>query len=940
MSDSERPPQPLDLTSSTSQKEAEAKGSAEKSAEVVESVPDKREEALQTAISSMHTAVGAKQAELTAAGRSLDVNIQQYLQQYFQNAIHRFDADKDGKISEQESQKFLDSMVTKTNEIVGGMIKAGKAAKKMEKAAEKAEKMDSQKVQASLESVQALSDLTDLEQANDELQKIQSQNEAFQQTVQTQLDSVQQFSKSFNEFQEAQEGFGHFAQLWDAVVNSTEHSMAIAGMKANLENTRVAVSNALNNLKEKQKILDANGEKIKAAFTKARQDIIRAREEKKAEVEKAKQEQADQIEARKQEYTRLEKEKKTLEDRRNQIAERQKKAEKIRTDWDKQGEEEKNANREANYKDEQEDIQAELHGFELILQNPNITQSVKDSIRDDYEKAKERQKTNELALNIIESKKKSGLEFEKNLNENERAVAQELRSADAHLARQRATELSMQQNIDRLKQIQLQYATSSKEVDTYYNKQIEILDKQTESVDDFVLNSSMARQQSITALEQANTSLAGLSVEAKGFSHFINPLEAVGSLSKGIGGALHSAAQSIDGWTRNVLNMTRNSEDTAEQMIYYGTQFLSIFSGFVSGGFELGGGIFTLAGGLGSDIGSIGTALMTWDSKKMHFETFAGVGAIIGYDAIKGEFSWEKVGDTWGAMLNAIVGRGENWGTHIDPVTGKEEQRDEYGTAIGKGIFNVLSLFVGGVGVGGAAAKGGATAARVGPIEKVIAFNRGLRFEGDLPEGYRVLNPYLDNPETMEIMGQFYHKYYHDHDRRGFIIGINPSRHGAGVTGVPFTDTKRLKNACGISMRSAHTHEISSVFFYDMIEQFGGAHAFYKKYYVNSPFPLALLRQTDDGKWLNANYYDDEEVFERVRNFMLDSLRKHIDIGLDTAEVYVLGKKNAAYINRLDSLEKMFGKITVLEHPRYIQQYKSKERQSYIDKYVLTLRKN
>jgi myosin heavy subunit len=461
MSDSERPPQPLDLTSSTSQKEAEAKGSAEKSAEVVESVPDKREEALQTAISSMHTAVGAKQAELTAAGRSLDVNIQQYLQQYFQNAIHRFDADKDGKISEQESQKFRDSMVTKTNEIVGGMIKAGKAAKKMEKAAEKAEKMDSQKVQASLESVQALSDLTDLEQANDELQKIQSQNEAFQQTVQTQLDSVQQFSKSFNEFQEAQEGFGHFAQLWDAVVNSTEHSMAIAGMKANLENTRVAVSNALNNLKEKQKILDANGEKIKAAFTKARQDIIRAREEKKAEVEKAKQEQADQIEARKQEYTRLEKEKKTLEDRRNQIAERQKKAEKIRTDWDKQGEEEKNANREANYKDEQEDIQAELHGFELILQNPNITQSVKDSIRDDYEKAKERQKTNELALNIIESKKKSGLEFEKNLNENERAVAQELRSADAHLARQRATELSMQQNIDRLKQIQLQYATSS-----------------------------------------------------------------------------------------------------------------------------------------------------------------------------------------------------------------------------------------------------------------------------------------------------------------------------------------------------------------------------------------------------------------------------------------------------------------------------------------------
>jgi hypothetical protein len=30
----------------------------------------------------------------------------------------------------------------------------------------------------------------------------------------------------------------------------------------------------------------------------------------------------------------------------------------------------------------------------------------------------------------------------------------------------------------------------------------------------------------------------------------------------------------------------------------------------------------------------------------------------------------------------------------------------------------------------------------------------------------------------------------------------------------------------------------------------------------------------------------------------------------------------------------MFDKLTVLEHPRYIQQYKSKERDLYIDKYI------
>ena len=34
---------------------------------------------------------------------------------------------------------------------------------------------------------------------------------------------------------------------------------------------------------------------------------------------------------------------------------------------------------------------------------------------------------------------------------------------------------------------------------------------------------------------------------------------------------------------------------------------------------------------------------------------------------------------------------------------------------------------------------------------------------------------------------------------------------------------------------------------------------------------------------------------------------------------------------------KIFEDLKVLEHPRFIQQYKSKERQAYIDKYILTL---
>lgn len=220
--------------------------------------------------------------------------------------------------------------------------------------------------------------------------------------------------------------------------------------------------------------------------------------------------------------------------------------------------------------------------------------------------------------------------------------------------------------------------------------------------------------------------------------------------------------------------------------------------------------------------------------------------------------------------------------------------------------------------------------------EKVIAFNENLHYSGNLPEGFAVLNPYLENPETMVVMAEFYRKYYLDNRKRKFIVGINPSRYGAGVTGVPFTDTKRLESVCGIRMHSARTHEVSSVFIYDLIEAFGGADKFYSEFYINSPFPLAIVRKAKNN-WVNANYYDDKELFNDVKSYMISTIRKHLALGLDTDEVFVLGKKNSDYLLKINQEEKFFNKITILEHPRYIQQYKSKEKEAYIAKYLRLL---
>ncbi|WP_312135113.1 SMUG2 DNA glycosylase family protein [Sphingobacterium sp.] len=220
--------------------------------------------------------------------------------------------------------------------------------------------------------------------------------------------------------------------------------------------------------------------------------------------------------------------------------------------------------------------------------------------------------------------------------------------------------------------------------------------------------------------------------------------------------------------------------------------------------------------------------------------------------------------------------------------------------------------------------------------DKIIDFNLNLDYDGPLPPGFQVINPFRDNPETVAVMRAFYRKFYNDNLERSFIIGINPSRHGAAVTGVPFTDTKRLSSVCGIAMSTAHTHEISSVYMYRVIEAYGGPIAFYNDFYINSPFPLALVRRQGNA-WVNANYYDDPELLECLEPFMIETLEKHIALGLIKEKIFILGKKNAMFINKLNKKCRLFESLIVLDHPRYIQQYKSKDSEYYIDAYLRAL---
>ncbi|WP_426669685.1 uracil-DNA glycosylase family protein [Mucilaginibacter sp. McL0603] len=220
--------------------------------------------------------------------------------------------------------------------------------------------------------------------------------------------------------------------------------------------------------------------------------------------------------------------------------------------------------------------------------------------------------------------------------------------------------------------------------------------------------------------------------------------------------------------------------------------------------------------------------------------------------------------------------------------------------------------------------------------DKVIRFNDQLEYTGPvLPQGIRIMNPFREFEQTTRISELFYRKYYNDDNQRHIILGINPGRFGGGITGIPFTDPKRLKSECHIDYDGKSAHEPSSVFVYEMIHAYGGVEAFYNKFYINSLCPLGFTTVDNSGKEKNYNYYDSRELENTVKGFIVDNIRTQIDLGVATYICFCFGTgKNETYLRKLNEKHHFFKEVIALEHPRFIMQYKAKSKQFYIDKYI------
>jgi hypothetical protein len=187
----------------------------------------------------------------------------------------------------------------------------------------------------------------------------------------------------------------------------------------------------------------------------------------------------------------------------------------------------------------------------------------------------------------------------------------------------------------------------------------------------------------------------------------------------------------------------------------------------------------------------------------------------------------------------------------------------------------------------------------------------------------------------MNVVKSFLHKYYNDTAKRGLLLGINPGRFGAGVTGVNFTAPKQLTEECGIEHSFGKRSELSAEFIYAVINAYGGPKAFYRKFFIGSVCPLGFVK---GGK--NINYYDDKELQAAVEPFIIESIEKQLRFPVDRRHCLCIGgENNYKYLSRLNSRFHWFDEIIPLPHPRFVMQYRRSSVPAYVQVYLDALKK-
>lgn len=229
-------------------------------------------------------------------------------------------------------------------------------------------------------------------------------------------------------------------------------------------------------------------------------------------------------------------------------------------------------------------------------------------------------------------------------------------------------------------------------------------------------------------------------------------------------------------------------------------------------------------------------------------------------------------------------------------------------------------------------------------FDEIINYNKWLstlKINTTFP--YRVINQYSkeNKKEVFEMLNLFYKKYYSDEEERILILGSSPSMRSSGIIGIPFANTKQIKQDFKIDYAYKSYNNTSDYFMEEVIEKLGGYTAFYKKFYMNFAFPLPIQKLNTKNNFVNANYYENKKLYVELKPIIIESIKNIIKIGISRSVCYCIGTGgNFKFLSEINEEHHFFDSIIALEHPRYIMQYNYKNKEKYIEKYVNALSGN
>ncbi len=185
-----------------------------------------------------------------------------------------------------------------------------------------------------------------------------------------------------------------------------------------------------------------------------------------------------------------------------------------------------------------------------------------------------------------------------------------------------------------------------------------------------------------------------------------------------------------------------------------------------------------------------------------------------------------------------------------------------------------------------------------------------------------ILSDFLLNKDGI---GTFWRTYYGSAVPRVVLCGINPGRHGAGKTGIPFLDFQSLSQL--ISGIDRHDSERSAGFFFQVVRQFG-VEAFFHSFYVTNVASVGFKK-----KKKNLNYNElPESALEVVERNFLQEMKV-----VQPTHVVSLGEAVQQTVRKL--LPAAVDCSMRLPHPSWITTYRTNETNEWAARYLAVLEK-